>query len=98
MKCVACGKPITYRFCVCAECEDKYGKYASDQPEWLRFLVKNTKNTRQRFPVISLDFVDMIIDQWGDTASNALVSQIYDVNARPTEEEALDHVKRRGGH
>jgi hypothetical protein len=36
-KCTAgCGKVITWRFAICSDCEEKYGKSARNWPDWLR--------------------------------------------------------------
>jgi len=31
-----CGKIITYRFAICADCESIYGRSALEWPPWLR--------------------------------------------------------------
>ena len=47
MKCVVCGKAITYRFSLCGECEDKYGRRVAEWPEWVRYLVNQSRRERR---------------------------------------------------
>ncbi len=43
-----CGKVITYRFAICAECEKKYGKSPHTWPEWLAFLWRDEQRLRRQ--------------------------------------------------
>lgn len=91
MNCVVCGKQITYRFSLCAKCEEEYGRIASDQPEWLRFLINDDRKQKKQPSAISLEFVDEIMDFSDDIRITATYfREIYDIGSRPTEEEALD--------
>lgn len=46
--CAVCGKHITWTFMLCMECIDEYGYYASDWPEWVRYLTRQKKVERRR--------------------------------------------------
>ena len=43
-----CGKRITWRFAICAKCEDVYGRSARQWPEWLRFLWQDEQRQRRK--------------------------------------------------
>jgi hypothetical protein len=43
-----CGKIITWRFAICAECEKIYGSSPYDWPEWLRYLWRSTQKERRQ--------------------------------------------------
>jgi hypothetical protein len=43
-----CGKAITRRFALCADCEISYGSSALSWPGWLRFLWQDTMRERRR--------------------------------------------------
>ncbi len=43
-----CGRWITYRFAICAECEKRYGNRAVGWPDWLRFLWNDIQRDRRR--------------------------------------------------
>ena len=47
-KCIACSNWITYRFAICADCEQKYGRSAKEWPDWLRFLWNDIQKERRR--------------------------------------------------
>lgn len=47
-KCVVCGKPITWAFYVCSDCEEQYGKRKDERPEWLTFLINEERMARYR--------------------------------------------------
>lgn len=47
-KCISCSNWITYRFAICAECEQKYGRSAKEWPDWLRFLWNDIQKERRR--------------------------------------------------
>lgn len=46
--CGICGRPVTWQFKICEECQQKYGRYASDRPEWANFLVNYERRRRYR--------------------------------------------------
>ena len=57
-----CGRWITYRFAICAECEGRYGRSARKWPDWLRFLWNDTQRERRRNKRISkneVSFADL---------------------------------------
>lgn len=57
-----CGKWITWRFAICANCEQKYGRSAKGWPDWLRFLWNDTQRERRRNKRINMNetsFVDI---------------------------------------
>lgn len=43
-----CGKRVTWRFFVCAACEELHGKRKDDRPEWLTFLINEDAKVRYR--------------------------------------------------
>lgn len=48
-RCTAgCGRVITYRFAICASCEEIYGNKATEWPEWLRFSWNNIQRMRRQ--------------------------------------------------
>jgi len=47
-KCMACQKPITYRFALCSACESTYGHTAAEWPSWLRFMWADEQKERRR--------------------------------------------------
>lgn len=95
MKCIVCGKYITRRFRLCSGCESEYGKHASDQPEWLRYLAsKDEMEKRSYIQEYSIDLVEEINDTYSDFRMNGVFKEIYDIRERPTEEKALKNVKR----
>jgi hypothetical protein len=48
-KCLAsCGKTITYRFAICADCEKIYGNRSRSWPPWLRYLWIEEQRERRR--------------------------------------------------
>ena len=66
--CVVCGKNVAYRWYLCAECEDKYGKRKDEWPEWLRFLVNDAAKERMRqkrgyYPPIDVRSIDDMSDE-----------------------------------
>ncbi len=63
-----CTKWITYRFAICANCEERYGKSARNWPSWLRFLWNDTQRNRRRNKRISMNeitFADLEDDNDG---------------------------------
>lgn len=50
-----CTKWITYRFAICAKCEERYGKSARNWPDWLRFLWNDIQRNRRRNKRISMN-------------------------------------------
>ncbi|MCK4819895.1 hypothetical protein KA005_29285 [bacterium] len=50
-----CTKWITYRFAICAKCEERYGKSARNWPSWLRFLWNDIQRNRRRNKRISMN-------------------------------------------
>jgi hypothetical protein len=44
-ECVCCGKQITWRFYLCAECEAQHTK---PYPVWLQFLLNDAMKHRKR--------------------------------------------------
>jgi hypothetical protein len=47
--CVLCDARITFQFSLCAECEDIWGRRVKDWPEWLRFMVNDSRRLRRSF-------------------------------------------------
>ena len=45
--CAVCGKPITYRFSLCRECEALYGRRAAEWPGWVRAMVNSDRRERR---------------------------------------------------
>lgn len=43
-----CGKVITWRFAICADCEKIYGNRALDWPDWLRESWNMTQRIRRQ--------------------------------------------------
>ena len=57
-----CGQWITYRFAICATCEQEYGRSAKNWPDWLRFLWNDTQRERRRHKKINtneITFADL---------------------------------------
>jgi len=44
---VVCGASITYQFSLCNTCEGKYGSRAGDWPQWVRYLVNQSRRERR---------------------------------------------------
>ena len=42
-----CGKRITWRFAICAECEKTYGRSPTEWPQWLAFLWRDEQRIRR---------------------------------------------------
>ncbi len=64
-----CGKWITYRFAICANCEQRYGNRAVGWPDWLRFLWNDIQRDRRRNKRImknEITFADLEDDNGGD--------------------------------
>ena len=49
--CVVCGKRITYRFSLCAECEEFYGRRVGDdiRPQWVNDLINQSRRERRAY-------------------------------------------------
>jgi len=47
-KCLVCGKVITWRFAICADCEKVHGSKPEGWPEWLQFLWRDEQRLRRR--------------------------------------------------
>lgn len=43
-----CGKRITWRFAICAECEKEYGRSPREWPAWLAFLWRDEQRLRRQ--------------------------------------------------
>ena len=43
-----CGKRITWRFAICAECEKTYGRSPMEWPAWLSFLWRDEQRLRRQ--------------------------------------------------
>ena len=43
-----CGKRITWRFAICAECEKTYGRSPTEWPQWLAFLWRDEQRIRRQ--------------------------------------------------
>ena len=43
-----CGKRITWRFAICAECEKTYGRSPTEWPDWLAFLWRDEQRVRRQ--------------------------------------------------
>jgi hypothetical protein len=50
--CLVCGRPITYQFAICSECEGVHGRTSSEWPRWLAFLWSETVKERRRYNTI----------------------------------------------
>lgn len=97
MTCPGCGKFITGRFNICEECQQKYGRHASDRPLWLNFLISQNqldKNRERGIIEFSLDYVEEIMSGYPEQRLTGLFREIYPSNARPTEDTALDNVAK----
>ena len=46
-QCVVCGRFITWRFSLCRKCEKEYGKRVKEWPEWVRYLVNQSRRERR---------------------------------------------------
>lgn len=48
-KCLAgCGQNITWRFAICSNCEEIYGRSPYDWPDWLSYLWREEQRERRR--------------------------------------------------
>ena len=47
-ECLSCRKIITYRFAICAECEETYGHSALEWPAWLRYAWNDEQKHRRK--------------------------------------------------
>jgi len=61
-ECVICHKPISWTFALCVKHEREYGTYASDQPDWVRYLVNDRARQRRAEKrdnerLVELDFI-----------------------------------------
>ena len=43
-----CGKRITWRFAICAECEKTHGRSPTEWPQWLAFLWRDEQRIRRQ--------------------------------------------------
>ncbi len=43
-----CGKRITWRFAICADCEKTYGRSPTEWPGWLAFLWRDEQRIRRQ--------------------------------------------------
>lgn len=46
--CVACGKPISWSFAICSQCEKIYGHSMYQWPDWLRFYWCDEQRLRRQ--------------------------------------------------
>lgn len=44
---MVCAKKITWRFSLCRVCEKTFGRRAKEWPEWLRYLVNQSRRERR---------------------------------------------------
>jgi hypothetical protein len=44
---VVCEAQISWQFSICSGCEEKYGRRADEWPEWLRYLVNQSRRERR---------------------------------------------------
>jgi hypothetical protein len=51
--CLVCNKGITWRFAICAACEQIYGSTSSQWPDWLAYLWRDHVRERRRNHTIS---------------------------------------------
>ena len=73
--CPACLGKKAYRFALCAECFEKYGRDIADFPEWLQFLVRDNGRLKyteamlyeREIDVADLDHMNEQGDSWGAT-------------------------------
>lgn len=42
-ECVVCHKGIAYRFVLCVDCIEQYGRNRKSWPDWLKFLVRDER-------------------------------------------------------
>jgi hypothetical protein len=55
-----CTQYITYRFALCAKCEKRYGRRATEWPAWLRFLWNDIQRERRRVRKINKHEVPLL--------------------------------------
>jgi hypothetical protein len=65
-KTCVCGKTITNRTDLCAECKELYGTDKTDWPEWLRYMVADMKREYD----YELKHMDFEYDEERDLAEN----------------------------
>jgi hypothetical protein len=61
-----CGKRITWRFAICSDCEQTYGRSPRDWPEWLAFLWRDEQRMRRQYKRI-IDH-ELLFCDWDETA------------------------------
>ena len=67
-----CGKRITWRFAICAECEKTYGRGPTEWPQWLAFLWRDEQRIRRQHRRIVAHEINLseIDDECNDGESN----------------------------
>jgi len=61
-KCLNCGKPITWTFAICSNCEKKFGNSSKEWPDWLRFLWAQTQRERRQDKNIITNELDLDLE------------------------------------
>lgn len=63
-RCLWCGKPITWTFALCANCEKIYGNKYTEWPQWLKFLWSDIQKTRRLYKKVKMTEVSIeLIDR-----------------------------------
>lgn len=103
--CLNCFKRITYRFCLCSDCEAIHGRSAFDWPDWLRAgwieeQRQRRSNTKFYQKIVSYDYqfsedyLDYVPDGHPYLLSNRNPDQIHNWLAIQEEIEALPTLDR----
>ena len=81
-KCLTgCGKTITKRFAICANCEEIFGHAAGDWPDWLRILWNYTQREERQYVRVKKNEISVEMRDTDAVLSDASM-----------EEEVLDRV------
>lgn len=60
--CLNCGKPITWQFAICSECEKTLGHGPKEWPSWLTFMWRDEMRLRRqdkRIAKYETTFIDL---------------------------------------
>lgn len=75
-RCLAgCGKAITWRFAICADCERTYTSKPANWPEWLQWLWKDTLKERRRQKNQNRFEVDILAAAYTDAALEDVIQE-----------------------
>ena len=81
-----CGKKITWRFWLCSDCEEKYGRRKNDEnrPKWVTFLVNEAARQRRAYDrdkENEISFEDLINSNGNQPFSNpiTIIGELEDV-------------------